>query len=70
MLTRASILKESIMFSLGRVTVHIGRRFYKLGLTPTMVNEIATKAIADMRERGRWPELDKEIGSGPDSGPR
>jgi hypothetical protein len=49
------------MFSLGRVKVHIGKRFYDLGLTPLMVEQIATKAIADLKERGRWPELDEEV---------
>lgn len=59
MLTRAKVLKFSLVFSLGRVKVRIGRRFYDLGLTPTMVDEIATNAIADLRKLGGWPELDE-----------
>jgi hypothetical protein len=48
--TKGEVLKSSIAFSLGRVKVHIGKRFYDLGLTPGMVDEIATKAIADLKE--------------------
>ena len=60
-MTRADILKSSIVFALSRVKVHIGKRFYDLGLTPTIVEEIATKAIADMRKHGNWKDLDDEV---------
>jgi hypothetical protein len=63
--TKGDILKSSLVFSLGRVKVHIGKRFYDLGLTPTMVDQIATKAIADMKERGGWTELDEEVSNFP-----
>ena len=59
--TKGDILKSSIVFSLGRVKVHIGRCFYDLGLTPGMVDEIAIKVIADLKEHGRWPELDDDV---------
>jgi hypothetical protein len=64
-LTRAQVLKSSLVFSLSRVTVHIGRRFYKLGLTPVMVEEIANHVIADLRRHGNWPELEDEAGPSP-----
>jgi hypothetical protein len=69
-MTRAYILKSSLVFSLSRVTVQLGQRFYKLSLTPKMVEEIANNAIADMRKRGGWDELDEEGGPGANSGPR
>ena len=73
-LTRANVLKSSLAFSLRRVKVQIGRRFYDLGLTPDMVDEIANAAIADLRKHGNWPELDDEAGPlpnwhGPSGGP-
>ena len=61
-LTRANVLKSSLTFSLRRVKVQLGRRFYDLGLTPEMVEEIANKVIADLRKHGDWPELDDEAG--------
>jgi len=64
-LTRANVLKSSLAFSLRRVKVQIGRRFYDLGLTPDMVDEIANAAIADLRKHGNWPELDDEAGPSP-----
>jgi hypothetical protein len=60
-MTKSDVLKSSIAFSLARVKVHIGKRFYDLGLTPLMVDQIANKAIADLKEHGRWPELDDEV---------
>jgi hypothetical protein len=65
---RADILKSSIVFSLSRVKVHIGKRFYDLGLTPTMVDQIAVKAIADLKEHGHWAELDEEVPNFPRRG--
>jgi hypothetical protein len=65
MLTRSYVLKSSLTFSLNRVTVQLGQRFYKLGLTPTMVEEICNHVIADLRKHGNWPELDDEGGPGP-----
>lgn len=59
--TRAQVLKSSLVFSLGRVKVRIGRRTYDLGLSPQMVDEIASQAIADMRKYGGWSEFDKEV---------
>ena len=49
-LTRAKVLKSSLTFSLRRVKVQLGRRFYDLGLTPTMVDEISDQVIADPSE--------------------
>jgi hypothetical protein len=69
-LTRAKVLKSSLTFSLGRVTVRLGQRFYKLGLTPKMVEEIACQVMKDLREHGNWPELEDEVKPGPLSGPR
>lgn len=62
-MTLGDVLKSSIVFSLTRVKVQIGARFYNLGLTPKMVDEIATNVITDMRKRGSWKELDEEIQS-------
>ena len=64
-LTRAKVLKSSLTFSLRRVKVQLGRRFYDLGLTPGMVEEIANTVIADLRKHGNWPELDDEAGPSP-----
>ena len=64
-MTRAKVLKSSLTFSLRRVKVQLGRRFYDLGLTPVMVEEIANKVIADLRKHGDWPELDDEAGPAP-----
>ena len=73
-LTRAKVLKSSLTFSLRRVKVQLVKRFYDLGLTPVMVEEIANKVIADLRKHGNWPELDDEAGPssnwhGPSGGP-
>ncbi len=65
MLTRAKVLKSSLAFSLGRIRVQIGRRFYDLGLTPKMVDDITIQAIADLRKHGTWPELDDEAQPSP-----
>jgi hypothetical protein len=43
---------------LGRVKVHLGRRFYALGLTDQMRTEIAADVVQDMRQFCRWAELD------------
>ena len=48
-MTRAEVLKSPLTFSLRRVKVQLGRRFYDLGLTPVMVEEIANHVIADLR---------------------
>ena len=40
-LKRANVLKSSLTFSLRRVKVQLGRRFYDLSRTPGMVEEIA-----------------------------
>jgi hypothetical protein len=61
MLTRLSVLRSSLAFSLGRVKVHVGRRFYPLGLPPQIVDRVVGSALADLRKHGNWPELDQEI---------
>ena len=42
-LTRANVFKSSIAFSLRRVKVQLGRRFYDLDLTRGLVEETANK---------------------------
>jgi hypothetical protein len=68
--TRASLLEFSVSQGLSHVKVQLGARFYDLGLTPKMREEIAAKVVADMRKHGEWQELDEEIPPGPLSGPR
>jgi hypothetical protein len=70
LITRATVLKASLRFSLGRITVQLGARFYKLGLTPNMVEDVVAKVMIDLREHGNWPELEDEVKPGPLSGPR
>jgi len=43
MLTRAKVLRSSLVFSLSRVRVMLGQRIYPLGLNPELVDQIAGK---------------------------
>ena len=44
--TKGTVLKSSLSFALGRVKVHIGQRFYDLGLTPKMVEDMEGEPLA------------------------
>ena len=59
--TKGSLLRFSIWYALGRIKVHIGRRFYPLGLTNEMRTQIAADVVNDMRRFSQWPELDDEV---------
>ena len=59
--TRASLLRFSIAFALSNVRLHVGRQFYRLGLTETQRHEVAARTVDELRKRGGWKELDEEI---------
>ena len=59
--TKGSLLRFAIWYALGRVKVHIGQRFYALGLTDEMRTQIAADVVNDMRRYSQWPELDDEV---------
>jgi hypothetical protein len=65
MQTKGQLLRFCIWYALGNIKVQLGRRFYDLGLTPKMRDEVAIKAIAEMRKHHQWSELDEEAGPGP-----
>ena len=56
-MTRADILRHSIMFSL--IGVKAGRN--KLRLTDEQRRQVADEAIRVMRQHGEWAELDVEV---------
>jgi hypothetical protein len=59
--TKGSLLRFSIWYALGRVKVHIGRRFYPLGLTNNMRTQIAADVVNNMRSYGQWAELEDPV---------
>jgi hypothetical protein len=59
--TKGSLLRFSIWYALGRVKVHIGRRFYPLGLPDSIRTQIAADVVNDMRRHAQWPELDEAL---------
>jgi hypothetical protein len=64
--TRASLLRSSLSFHLGKVRIRIGRQYFPLGLPESMRQQIVADVVNEMRRYGRWAELDQEV---PDSGP-
>jgi hypothetical protein len=66
--TKGSLLRFCVWYALGGVKVHIGRRFYPLGLSAETRTQIAADVVRRMRQYGQWRELDDEVivdGAGP-----
>jgi hypothetical protein len=64
--TKGSLLRFSLWYALGRVKVHIGQRFYPLGLPDTIRTQIAADVVKEMKKHDLWPELDDEAEVPPD----